>query len=471
MNFTRFTREWAEGAIGRVANYFFAQSGGRETISFKVFDWIPLSKTEAEWSGLGFGAYDSLRKEIEDNIGDSLDPFTHILIGIDHSQSGGGTTFEASTHVVTHLAASNFTPSLIAHELGHRYGAPDAFRETATGENIYENRFCVMGALGWPAVFADDAITDPTAQMLNQSGPGMSAPTLMATGWLKEDAHGLGVKLSDNDLFSSGGVVLQLSALAGAPGPTWRRPPVMIRYHDLVIEYRVRASDGWDRGLPDPGTGAGGWVVVHRSDRSTPRALYVNSVAARPGAVLALGKDDPLDLFNPGPVKISILSFDASAHTVRLSLARRAARPLPGVTTYGGVDVGGGGLVWTPGRGFTPVPPHSPLIRVLDEAARIQALQEMMAIASRDEMAGLSREAAGALDSLTQSVAGLRIEPSVSPLAHALENVSRLLSTSEELESSTEDREMTQRFIKASRQQLAEVKQILARAVEEERQR
>ena len=39
-----------------------------------------------------------------------------------------------------------------------------------------------MGALGIPAVFADAAIPDPTTQMLNQSGPGMSAPTLMATG-------------------------------------------------------------------------------------------------------------------------------------------------------------------------------------------------------------------------------------------------------------------------------------------------
>jgi len=464
---TSFTRKWVERAVGRVADYFFAQSGGRETITFKVFDWIKLPLTEAEWSGLGMGAYSSLRPTIEEEIGESLDPFTHILIGLDHSQGSGGTT----PGTFTYLAASNFTPSFVAHELGHRYGSGDAFGETATGPEIYKNHFCVMGALGWPAVFADDAIADPTAQMLNQSGPGMSGPTLMATGWLKEDEHGLGVELSDSNLFSGGGTVLELSALAGAPGPMWMRPPVVIRYHDLVIEYRVGASDGWDRGLPDPGTGAGGWVVVHRSDRSAPRALYIDSVAARSGAVLVLGKDNPVDLFHPGPVKISILSFDAGARTVRLHLARRAARPALGATTYGGVDVGGGGLVWTPGRGFTPVPPHSPLIGVLDEVARIQALQEMMALASRDEVDGLSREATHALRSLERSVAGLRIEPSVSPLAHALENVSRLHSTSEEIESSTEDRETTRRFIEASRQQLAEVKQILARAVEEERQR
>jgi len=117
------------------------------------------------------------------------------------------------------------------------------------------------------------------------------------------------------------------------------------------------------------------------------------------------------------------------------------------------------------------VPPHSPLINVLDELARIQALQEMMALASGDEVDGLFEEATDALRSLEHSVAGLRIEPSVSPLAHALENISKLHSTSEELESSPDDREATRTFVEASRQQLAEVKQILARAVEEERQR
>jgi hypothetical protein len=466
---TRFTRDWAERAIGRVANYIFEQSGGRETITYKVFDWIKLPLTEAEWSGLGEGAYDKVRPTIEQKIGEKLDPFTHILIGVDHSKSSGGTT----PNVFTYLAASNFTPSLVAHELGHRYGADDAYRETAKGPEIYKNQFCVMGALGWPAVFVDNAIADPTAQGLNLSGPGMSAPTLMATGWLNEGEHGVAVDLSETDLISGSGFgsgfVQELSVLAGAPGPTQMRPPVVVRYRDLVIEYRIKASDGWDGGLPNPGPGAGGWVVVHRSKQDAPRALHVDSVAARPGATMVLGND--LDLFNPGPLKISVVSFDAKACTVRLNLTRRPARPALSGTTFGGVEVGGGGLVYTLGRGITRVPPHSPLINVLDELARIQALQEMMALASGDEVDGLFEEATDALRSLEHSVAGLRIEPSVSLLAHALENISKLHSTSEELESSPDDREATRTFVEASRQQLAEVKQILARAVEEERQR
>jgi hypothetical protein len=454
--FTRFTREWATGAVARVASYLFAQSGGRETVSFKVFDWIQLSTTEAEWSKLGFAAYASLRKEIEGKTLESLAPFTHVLIAIDHSLSAGGATGNG----VTHLAASDFIPSAISHELGHRYGAPDAYREVTGGETRYENRYCVMGGLGWPAMFLDDAIPDPTTQMLNRSGPGMSAPTLMATGWLNEDEHGSGVELSDSNLFSSGGAVCELSALAGAPEPLSSRPPVVVRYRDLVIEYRVASDDGWDRGLGDPGPGAGGRVVVHRSTRGAPRAVYVNSVAAKPGAALLLGKDAPEDLFNPGPVRISILSFDAAARTVRIGLARRAAIPLPGSTTYGGVDVGGGGLVWTPGRGFVRVPPHSPLINALDGIARIQGLQESIAIASRDEVEALSREATEALRGLERIVAGLNTRHSVSPLAQALETVSRL----------AEEHGPTRTSVERNRQ-LAEVRHILATAVEEERQR
>ena len=459
---TQFTRDWAERAIGRVADYMFAQSGGRETITFKVFDWIKLSVSEAGWSDLGYNAYSSLRPSIEEEIGESLEPFTHILIAIDHSKSAGGTT----SGTLTYLAATEFTPSLIAHELGHRYGADDAFGETPKGPVRYRNRFCVMGSKGWPGAFSDDAISDPAAPMLNRTGPGMSAPTLMATGWLKEAEHGVGVEVSAHNLFSSAGSRHDLAALGGAPGPTGLRAPVVIRYEEFVIEYRIR--DGWDRGLLDPGAGAGGWVVVHRSDRITPRALFVAEVGARPGAELLLGKDDPLDIFGPGPVRISVLSFDSEARTVRLRLTRRAGRELPSGRAFWGVAAGGGGLVWTAGRGLKRVPPHSPLIRVLDEVARFQGLQEMMAFTSGDELDGLAEEASHVLRSLERSIAGLRIEPSVSPLAHALESISLLQRKSEQFASSTDDREALREFVETSRQQLTEVRKLLARAVEEE---
>jgi hypothetical protein len=446
---TSFTRDWADSAMGRVAQYYAAQSSGQQTIGYKVYEWIQLDKTEQEWADLGFGAYAALRPFIEGKIKESLDPFDRILIGIDHSKSSGGVTFGTTTH----LAASNFTPSLISHELGHRFGAPDAFLETPTGNQVYLDQFCVMGTTGG---FTDSSIPDPTGAMLNQSGPGMSSPTLMAVGWLKENEHGSGVDLSGNSVFSSSGALVQLSALTGAPAPTRSGPPLIARYNDLIIEYRLRS--GWDEGIGETGASARGWLVVHRSDRNAPSTVLVDSIPAKPGNVLTLGKDNPVDIFSPGPLTIHVISFDANNKTVNFQLKRRAARrTVPQGTIYGGVDVGGGGLVWTPGRGFTKVPPHSPVINVLEQAARIQELQDMMAVASRTELSALESEAASARRELQGMAQGLHIAPSISPLEQALTNISTMS-------------ENNGHFSEAAHRQLNDVKQILSEAVEEERQ-
>lgn len=464
---TTFTRDWADRAVGRLAAYISDQSGGRETITYKVFDWIQLSQTAEQWVALGFGAYSALKSGLENKIGESLDPYTHILIGIDHPQSSGGST----PGTFTHLAARNFTPSLMAHELGHRYGADDAFSESAEGPVRYQNNFCVMGAMNWPAVFADDTLTDPEAPNLNQNGPNMSAPTLLATGWLKENEHGVGLDLTNSTNSFKSGITTDLSALSGAPKGTWTRPPLMIRYQDLLIEYRVGGSSAaWDQGLPNPGTGAGGWLVMHRSPRGTPVAVIVTRLAARPGATLVLGDDNPLDIFNLGPLKISVISYNDAERTVRLRFSQRAARQLPSGTIYGGVDVGGGGYVWTPGRGFTPVPPRSPLLGVLEQIANIQSLQEIMSAVSREEAAVLTREVTIAVQALQESVAELHIEPAISPLSQALERISRLESISERLNSNLDDREQIAQYIEAGRRQLADLKSIIA-AAEEERNR
>jgi hypothetical protein len=95
----------------------------------------------------------------------------------------------------------------------------------------------------------------------------------------------------------------------------------------------------------------------------------------------------------------------------------------------------------------------------------------MLAIASVNEGAGLAAEASHALRTLQGSVAELRVEPSISPLEHVLERISKLHDTSAHLTSSlTEDREMTREFVETSCEWLAEVKRIIASAVEENRQ-
>ena len=345
-----FTRDWADRAVARLAPYYARQSGGQQIITHKVYDWVQLDKTQAEWLALGYSAYPTLKPSIEaaPQVHEHLDDYDHILIGIDTPTASGGTTYGQ----VTYLAASNFTPSLMAHELGHRFGAADAFGDTTRGPVVYQDRFCVMGG-GFAATFADSSLDDPTAAGLNRSGPNMCVPTLLSIGWLKESDHGVGVDLSDSGLLTPGRFQ-GLSALEGAVGPADAGPPVMMRIGDLVVEYRMRRKSGWDQGLPDPGEGAAGWLVVHRSPSGAPSATYVDSLAARPGATLLLGRDSPvLDMFSIGPPRLMVTSQDPHAGTVRFNVRRRGPfMLLLSGRIFSGVDVGGGGLVWTPGRGF-----------------------------------------------------------------------------------------------------------------------
>ncbi len=466
---TSFTRNWAERAIQNVADYYFAQSGGRESITFKVFDWYQLPMSVKQWVDLGMGVGAAVRPTVAQGLAVDLDPYTHILIGIDVPGASGGTTPGAYTL----LAATNFTPQLISHELGHRYGAQDAWGDTADSPTRYHNRWCVMtGAEGWPATYAcNSALTDLAAQGLDQSGPGMSAPELFwATGWLQPNEHGVSLDLTGTDVFSSGGRVEELSALAGAPGPGWTRPPVVIRYYDFLVEYRIGTAGGWDRGLPSPGEGAGGWVVVHRNPPNEfPSAVNVGAMAAQPGATLVLGEDNPIDIHHDGPLRLSVLSYNAATGTIRLAFSRRAARPLPSSTPYGGVSQDGGGLIWTPGGGFTPVPPHSPMLHVLSVVSKVHALQELMLVASGEEATGISEQASVALRELADGVAQLRPEPSLSPLAQALENISKVQRAGELLRQSHNDDFPAREFLDESSQRLAEVQRELADTLEQER--
>ena len=461
---TTFTREWAVRAVQRSVDYFAAQSGGRQSITFKVFDWVALDLTPDEWVALGFSAHTSQTPFIESKIGESLTPFDHLLIGLDHPAAGGGTT----PGNFTYLAASNFTPSFIGHELGHVFGAGDAFLEAPGGPERYKDAFCVMGALGFPATFADPTLVDPSAPMLNRTGPNMCTPTLLATKWLDEQQHGVGVDLTHVDLSAGSGYGVELAALTGAPGPVWTRPPIVVRYQDLLIEYRF--PDGWDLGLADPSS-PNGYVVLHRSPAEAPSAVFVRLEPAKPGAAVILGSDLPIDIFSPGPLSILIQSVDSAARTVRLRLSRRAARQPPSGRTFGGVDAGGDGLVWTPGRGFTKVPPHSPLIRVLEAVVRMQAIQVLMATATQGETPALVEVGRRELHVLQGHVADLRVEVSVTPLAHALERVSELHRASAQLDPTGEQPERTRAFVDASRQQLAEIERAIADAVAQEGQR
>lgn len=464
---TTFTRNWAEAAVKTVADYFYVQSGGRESITFKVFEWAQLTMPSTQWGALGMGAGPAVRA---DYINPSSDQYTHVLIGIDVPGASDGTTPLPLPY--TYLAAQDFLPTSICHELGHVFGAPDAWGETASGAVRYLNHWCVMGGTRFPYSFPIASLSDPAASPagLDVGGPSMAAPSLLATGWANPQQPGVTEDLTDStSVFMAGGVATQLSALTGAPGPGWARPPLVIRYDDLLVEYRVRAPDGWDRAIPDPGPDAAGWIVVHRSTiGDPPTATFVKAMKAAPGNTLVLGEDNPLDIFHDGPLVLTVLIADAANDTVRLTFSRRAAQPLPQHTGTGsrGASSYAGVIIWTHAMGTTIVARHSPLLPILTTLTTVSALHSAQLVATSEEADGLAQRTAQMIEELHEQVARLPATPKRSPLAEALERVTELRAASERY--SNIDGDVAREFVDLSRDQLAGVERALADAVEAE---
>lgn len=67
------------------------------------------------------------------------------------------------------MAARSLDPALLAHELGHMYGANHANLDTPTGPEEYGDRFCVMGR-------EDNKFTFVHPKLGVATGPGMVAP-------------------------------------------------------------------------------------------------------------------------------------------------------------------------------------------------------------------------------------------------------------------------------------------------------
>lgn len=401
-----FTRAWAERAVQVSANHLFVQSGGRESITFKVFDWHQLHISSTRWGELDMDAIPAVLPEVAEALSVSFDGYTHYLAGIDVTPPGGGGG--RTTDIHTHLAVSSFTPQQISHELGHHFGAKDAFGVTGDESTRYLNRWDSMGGYGWPATFSLPELVDPSAPGLDQAGPGMTAPSLLATGWLDPDQPGALIDLTgSNAVFEPSGVQVELSALTGAPSPGSPRPPVAIRYHDQCYEYRVRAPDGWDRGIPDPGSDASGWLVANRSIGI--EATYYDAMRAVAGDTWVLGAEHRFDIFTDGPMKITVLGVDAANNTVRLLLNRRRARPLEEKSGSPGMGAGidPGILVWTHGTDLVHLSTGSTLASIMTGLAHVSMLHEAQLMATSAEAEVLADRAGQMLKELQAQLSEL----------------------------------------------------------------
>ena len=325
--------------MARLAAYYLAQSGGRENLSYQVFDWLELSLTSDAWDALGFGAGPVVVAEAAQSLPADLSSFTHFVLVID--KAGAVSAASDPTLKYTHAAAADLTQAILAHEFGHTYGSNHANLQTAAGPVEYGDRFCVMGGEGEKYSF-----TDPALGAQGASGPGMVAPNLISCGWLKTDDPEIAFNVGQRSHARISEPVCEIAALRGAPPADAGGLPVVVRAENvpgglkLLVEFRT--ADGWDQGLPpSPAPGNAGWIVAHLTDAVTPRSLslQIGAVPADVGTKLKLPA---------AGLDVTVAAVDTARGTATLQVATPWFVNPPAVTAFqqGRLDVFGLGADW-----------------------------------------------------------------------------------------------------------------------------
>lgn len=336
-----------ERGTGGLNDYWVDASLGSINLDgSEVFDWKTLKQTRDQ--------YIADRPSRWDKIQGAIDAF-----GLDHAPYQGvvaifnaplGDSAASGKGVLAGPDDVNLT--FMAHETGHVLSLEHSYDQSdrkliswsAPGE--YYDNYDIMSAMN---VFSF------RHQRFNDSGPRLNVVNLDRMEWLPASRVYTPQyqNSSQSDTFDL--VSLSYPEISGY---------LAARIGALYLEFRT--PDRWDAGIGFPVVLVHQWSDVNSIIIASDLENNVNHW--QPGQIIGPSE---VELAIRGGTRIQIHSFDLAAKKARITITQRARRPYvvgPG-QIFGGVAEGGGGILILPGGRPVPVPPHSPLVRVMEKIA------------------------------------------------------------------------------------------------------
>jgi len=217
-------------------------------------------------------------------------------------------------------------------------------------------------------------------------GPGLNAANMASRGWLDESR----VWKTNNRSFDA---VVQIRPLHRRDLPGL----LAARLGQYLVEFRDK--ERWDAAIPRPA------VLVHRFEDNHSYIMSANNgdqdlVVGSVFGTADTGKSN-LSIFT-GATKIEVLEINASEQFAKIRLLHYPPYEPPSLNgiLFGGADKGGDGKVFVPGRGFVPIPPHSPFVHVLEQIAAYESSELIASVHLRN---AVRREALTAIASLVEN--------------------------------------------------------------------
>ncbi len=190
-------------------------------------------------------------------------------------------------------------------------------------------------------------------------GPGLNAANMASRGWLDESR----VWKTNDRSFET---LLKIRPLHRRDLPGY----LAARLGEYLIEYR--SKENWDAAIPRSA------VLVHRFEDNRSYLLSANNGDQDlvTGDIFGTSdKDNSILSILTGMTKIVVVEINENEQFALIRLVKRPAfeEPSLGGILFGGVTRGGSGHLFVPGRGFVPIPPHSPFVQILTQIATYES--------------------------------------------------------------------------------------------------